>query len=642
MTHDPGVVLTTEGLAELRHELRTPVNHIMGYTEMLLEDVPAGDARHAALETTLAAAREMLVLISRSLADTGSSIGSRELEALYEALHGPHERIVRALEPMLRSGDTANAEFMGDIQRILTAADRLRATPQLRPSLVSEAPSAEDIQAAASPGSPALPRVLVVDDDEQNREVLMRRLQREGYQTVPAESGQRALDLMDQGGFDLVLLDVLMPGIDGYEVLTRLKDRETTRDVPVIMVSALDDMSSVVRCIERGAEDYLPKPFDPVLLRARINASLEKKRLRDKEREYLREVDRVIEAATAVETGNYRPGTLANVAERTDALGKLARVFDNMAGEIKVREERLRERVRELRGEIDFARRASAEIVIPRDAGTFDPGQRFGSRYEIVRLVGGGGMGTVYRARDLELSEDVAIKVLRPEFLSDKSLIERFKSEIRLARRISHRNVVRTHDFGEFTGIFYLTMEHVEGITVRELIDTRGTLHPQSALAIATQLAEALAVAHEEGVIHRDVKPQNMLLDPEGVLKVMDFGVARLAERSSQITEAGLLVGTPAYMAPEQLMGEEIDTRCDLYAVGVVLYECLTGEIPFDGSTPVSLIAKVLSEEPRPPATLNTDIPAPLSALILKLLAKRPEDRVQTARELAERLAALV
>jgi serine/threonine-protein kinase len=275
------------------------------------------------------------------------------------------------------------------------------------------------------------------------------------------------------------------------------------------------------------------------------------------------------------------------------------------------------------------------------DGGNLKTGDTFAQRYEILAVLGRGGMGTVYRARDLELEEEVAIKTLRPEFLSDATLLLRFKDEIRLARRLSDPNIVRTHDFGEWSGVCFLTMEYVEGITVRELLDTRGKLSMSSTLAIATQLGHSLAVAHEHGVIHRDIKPQNLLLDADGVLKVMDFGISRLAERASTITEAGLVIGTPAYMPPEQLMAEEVDARSDLYAAGVVIYECLTGQTPFQGSTVISLVAKLLSEEPRPVVERNPDVSPALSALVMQLLAKKPEARVQTARELVERLREL-
>jgi serine/threonine-protein kinase len=484
-------------------------------------------------------------------------------------------------------------------------------------------------------------RILVVDDGADNRDVLRRRLERSGHVVETAEHGRRALELLGTMPFDLVLLDVLMPELDGFAVLEAIKGDPALRDIPVIMISALDDTPGIVRCIEHGAEDFLSKPFDPVLLRARINASLEKKRFRDQEVEYLREVGRVIDAATAVEAGTYRPGGLAPVARRADQLGRLARVFDSMVQQMKAREERLRNQVRDLRDDIEAARRTTKDLPIAVDGGNLRTGERLGQRFEILAVLGRGGMGTVYRARDLDLDEEIAVKTLRPEFVRDATLLERFKDEIRLTRRLSDEHIVRTHDLGESGGVYFLTMEYVEGITLREVIDTRGRLGVSSTLAIAAQLAHSLAVAHEHGVIHRDIKPQNLLLDAAGVLKVMDFGVARLAERTTSVTEAGLAVGTPAYMPPEQLLGEGVDARSDLYAAGVVLYECLTGHKPFEATSVMVLIKKLLTEMPQSPVELNPDVPPALAALMLRLLAKEPAERVQTARELEQQLQSL-
>jgi DNA-binding response OmpR family regulator/tRNA A-37 threonylcarbamoyl transferase component Bud32 len=625
--------LAGDALAELRHELRTPVNHIMGYTEMLLEDVedPSLAERRAALADTLSAARDVLDLINATLGPSRTEIERAEVVSLYASLREPQRKIVDTIGALLSAAGELEDAVVDDLKRILGAAERL--VPVEHDRAVTEV-SEQDTDPDPGPA-----RILVVDDVEDNRDLLRRRLRRDGYQVECAENGRDALELISAQEFDLVLLDVLMPEVDGYEVLKRMKEAPATRDIPVIMISALDDTQNIVRCIERGAEDYLPKPFDAILLRARINACLEKKRLRDQEKEYLQQVSKVIEAATAVESGTYRSGTLAIVSQRADELGRLARVFDGMAQHVRDREEKLRGRVRELRMEIDAAQHAPREAEAALDHGTLSPGDRFADRYEVMAVVGTGAMGTVYRARDLELDEEVAIKALRPELVSNAKLVERFKGEIRLARRISHRNVVRTHDFGEWAGMYYLTMEYVEGITVRELIDTRNRLRVPAALAIAAQLAQSLAVAHEMGVIHRDIKPQNLVLDADGTLKVMDFGVARLAERTSTLTEAGLVVGTPAYMPPEQLLAESVDQRSDLYAAGVVLYECLTGRLPYDALTTISLIAKLLSEEPPAPTDLNAEIPPALSALILELLAKKPEDRVQTAVQLVERLS---
>ena len=433
-----------------------------------------------------------------------------------------------------------------------------------------------------------------------------------------------ALERVGAEPVDLVLLDIQMPELDGHETLARLKGDAATRDIPVIMISALDDVAGIARCVAAGAEDYLTKPFDPVLLRARIGASLDKKRLRDREKRYLTDVDRVIAAATAIESGSYRPGALADLATRDDALGRLARVFDGMAAELRHREERLREQVRALRAEVAAARAGES-------AGPGRPADRHRAHRRALRRAvrsagadrprrdGRGLPGTGPGTGRGDRHQDPAAR----NSPRDPALVERFRSEIRLARHITHQNVVRTHDIGEIGGAYYLTMELVQGVTLRDLLDTRGQLGTDAVLAIAAQLAAALGAAHAEGVIHRDIKAQNLLLDEAGVLKVMDFGIARLAEGSSGLTEAGMMIGTPAYMAPEQVMGEAIDARADLYSAGVVLYECLTGRVPFNASTMVSLVARLLSDQPPP----IEDADPALAALVMRLLAKKPENR---------------
>lgn len=273
------------------------------------------------------------------------------------------------------------------------------------------------------------------------------------------------------------------------------------------------------------------------------------------------------------------------------------------------------------------------------------PGQTFGNRYEIKSVLGVGGMGMVYKANDRELGEVLAIKTLKPEMIAaDSNALDRFKSEIKLARRIAHRNVVRTYDLGEISGLYFITMEYVEGKSLKELIKERGRLPASVVLPIAKQLCRALEVSHDEGVIHRDIKPQNMVVQADGVLKVMDFGIARLASRPKEAghTEAGMVVGTPEYMSPEQLLGDELDARADLYATGVVLYECLVGRVPITADTPITLIAKVLEEEPRPPQAIQSDIPPALSDLVMWVLAKDREKRPRSAAELHARLDQIV
>lgn len=621
----------TNPVAALRHDLRTPVNHIVGYAEMLLEDLeaPAHAPAREALQQTIAAAREVLSVISAVLTPTRDSVDHEELAVLYARLAEPQRRILDAIRSLLAaSGEPPTPTFVEDLRRIMDAAGHL-IPRDTRPPAVQTPPAGESAA-----------RVLVVDDEEGNRDLLRRRLERGGYAVICADSGEAALAIVAREPVDLILLDMLMPGLDGLAVLERVKGDARTRDLPVIMISALDSLEEIAKCIQAGAEDYLPKPFDPIILRARIASSLARKRWRDQEQEVVRAIAVVTDAATAVEAGAYRAGQLADIAQRPDAVGRLARVMDRMATEVQDREARLRGRLQELRSEIHAV--ASGPSTLQHEAGvTLQPGATFAGRYRIDRLIGRGAMGSVYLAHDVELSDDVAVKLLRPELVIDGAARERFKEEIRLARRITHQNVVRTHDFGEASGVWYLTMEYVEGMTVRSLLDSRGRLGVPATLAIAVQLAQSLAVAHAVGVIHRDIKPENLLLDTGGTLKVMDFGVARLTENAAAATEARQIAGTPAYMPPEQLTGDRVDARADLYAAGAVIYECLTGRPPHHGLGMTDLFRKVLGEEPVAPAILAPELPRALSDLVMQLLAKRVDDRVASASILLERLQAL-
>jgi serine/threonine protein kinase len=345
-------------------------------------------------------------------------------------------------------------------------------------------------------------------------------------------------------------------------------------------------------------------------------------------------------AAEEVEAATYRPGSLASLAALDDPLGRLARVFDRVASAWQSRAAKLEQRVRNLKQTIRKSKeRPAVETLTLLDDGMLGPGYVMADRYEIIDELGRGGMGVVYRARDRELDDDIAIKVVRAELVkTDAGLIDRLKMETRLARRITHPNVVRSHDLGEWKGMHYLTMEFVQGITVEALIESHGRLSVASALAIGTQLAEALAVAHEQQIIHRDIKPANLLVDDDGVLKVTDFGLARPIENYAGYTNHGMVVGTPQYMAPEQIFGNVVDERSDLFAVGVVLYECLTGLPPYDANSPTEIVSRMVDGPAVPVDTLVPDIAPAVSALVAQLLQYDPKDRMQSARELVERL----
>ena len=285
---------------------------------------------------------------------------------------------------------------------------------------------------------------------------------------------------------------------------------------------------------------------------------------------------------------------------------------------------------------------AATQVRTVTTARSLADGAIFAGRYQITGTLGAGGMGVVYKATDSQLGETIAIKTLRSDFLnSDPNALERFRSEIKLARKISSRNVVRTHDIGESDGVHYITMEFVNGTSLHELLQKRKKMPPSAVISIGKQLARALQVAHEEGVIHRDIKPQNILVQPDGVLKVMDFGIARLTERPKGMTKTGMVVGTPEYMSPEQLLGDNIDARSDLYSAGIVLYECVTGARPWAADSATVLIGKMLSEAPKPPIEVDPEVPAALSALIIRTIARDPNDRPATAAELADELEKL-
>ena len=393
----PEAVLTHRAfLTDLRHELRTPLNAVIGYSEMLLED--AEDKGPADLSPDLqkihAAGNQLLALVNDILDPAKIQAGKLDFDPetiganLRHELLAPLNAVIGYTEMLLEDAkDQGQADFIPDLQKIHAAAKRFLAvindvvnfskikagemdadlktaatSSMIRDVVPTIRPLVEDDADSVSADRGYL---LVVDDNEMNRDVLSRHLKRQGHTVAVAENGRQALEMIQRDRFDLVLLDVMMPEMNGYQVLQRLKSDEAWRDIPVIMISALDEIDSVVRCIEMGAEDYLPKPFDPVLLKARISASLEKKRLRDQEVEYLRNVALVTDAAAAVEAETFDLDDLADVTARPDALGQLARVFQRMAREVYAREQRLKQQVQKLRIELDEARQAQqvAEIT---------------------------------------------------------------------------------------------------------------------------------------------------------------------------------------------------------------------------------------------------------------------------------------
>jgi eukaryotic-like serine/threonine-protein kinase len=258
----------------------------------------------------------------------------------------------------------------------------------------------------------------------------------------------------------------------------------------------------------------------------------------------------------------------------------------------------------------------------------------FDGRYRIVRKLGSGGMANVYLAEDEELGRRVAIKILNERYANDDLFIERFRREAKSAAALSHPNIVSVYDRGEAEGTYYIAMEVIEGRSLKELIMTRGPLPIGQALAYTHEILEALRFAHRHGIIHRDIKPHNILIGER--LKVTDFGIARAG--ASQMTEAGSIMGTAQYLSPEQARGAPVTASSDLYSVGIVLYEMLTGKVPFSGDSAIEIAMKHLNDAPKPPSKIRPEIPEELDQVVLRALAKNPEDRYQTAEEFSEDL----
>ncbi len=269
-------------------------------------------------------------------------------------------------------------------------------------------------------------------------------------------------------------------------------------------------------------------------------------------------------------------------------------------------------------------------------AKEIDRGTVLASRYEIIELLGRGGMGNVYRVVDKRINEEIALKFLNPA-VADEKMIERFKNELKLARKISHKNICRMYDLGDVEGSPYITMEYVTGEDLRSMIKMTGQLSVGRAIFIAKQVCDGLAEAHRLGIVHRDLKPRNIMIDKEGNARIMDFGIAR-SIKVKGITKVGSLVGTPEYMSPEQVKGEKVDNRSDIYSLGIILFEMVTGQVPFEGDTSLSIALKHEKEIPPDPRQFNAQIPKNLSHVILKCLEKEKERRFQGAEELFSEL----
>ncbi len=262
-----------------------------------------------------------------------------------------------------------------------------------------------------------------------------------------------------------------------------------------------------------------------------------------------------------------------------------------------------------------------------------ETGSTFAGRYQVIEELGKGGMGSIYKVLDKKINEKIALKLINMETPSDEKSVERFSNELKLARKVSHRNICRMYDLGEEQGTHYITMEFVPGEDLKNSITRMGPLNPGRAVSIAKQLCKGLAEAHKTGVIHRDLKPQNVMIDSQGNARIMDFGIARTM-KGEGLTADGMIIGTPEYMAPEQVEGKEVDQRTDIYSLGAILYEMLTGRVPFKGKSPISVAFMHKTEKPKDPRVYNDQITEELSRLVLKCMEKDKARRYQNVGEL--------
>jgi beta-lactam-binding protein with PASTA domain len=267
------------------------------------------------------------------------------------------------------------------------------------------------------------------------------------------------------------------------------------------------------------------------------------------------------------------------------------------------------------------------------------PGKHYGGRYEVKGSIASGGMAEVFVARDSMLDRLVALKLMHPEFARNEAFIERFRREAQAAASLNDPRIVAIYDWGSDAGTYFIVMEYVEGNTLAEIIKASGPLPISKAAKIAIDVLGGLHLAHLKGIVHRDVKPANIAITVGGQIKVMDFGIARAAHDGAMtVTQTGMVIGTASYFSPEQAQGKPVDARSDIYSVGIVLYEMLTGVVPFRGESPVAVAYKHVTEDPAPPRSLAEDIPAALEAVVMKAISKNPDNRYQTALEMCRDL----
>jgi CheY-like chemotaxis protein len=439
--------------------------------------------------------------------------------------------------------------------------------------------------------SPA--RLLVVDDNELNRDLLGRRLRRAGYEVIEAPDGRAALDRIGKEPIDLILLDIMMPDIDGLRVLGLLRETRPMTDLPVIMVTAKDRSEDLIQAFQLGANDYVTKPVDFAVLAARVQAQLSLR------------AGRAVRAADAPAGG---PGSSGGIPAPPP--------------------EQPADPSRTIRVSLSSSR---AVAMLWGSAEELPRGTRLGN-YVISGLLGRGGMGIVYEAENPQLGRKAAVKILPRSLSTDAGALARFQTEARAAARIEHPNVVGVYDVGEWDGHRFIVMQFVAGGTAQARLDANGAFPWAEAGRIAAQACRGLAAAHACGVLHRDIKPSNIMLGADGTVKLGDFGLAKVLEVlvPASGTQSGELLGTPEFMSPEQCRNEPLDARSDVYSLGASYHALLTGRAPYEGNTVSVIYGQCFGDLPDP-RTIRPDVPEACAAFVRKAMSKSPAARFPSA-----------
>lgn len=523
--------------------------------------------------------------------------------------------------------------------------------------------------------------VLIIEDDSTLLRGLKDNFQSNGYQVRTATDGQSGLNAALANPPDLILLDIMLPVMNGYEVCSSLRDNELT--VPIIMLTAKGQEQDIIRGLNVGADDYVTKPFNIRELLARANAFLRRYQRNESPSQSYRFGDcdldlsshKLFRAGTEIPLTTKEFRLLEYFVTRPGRALARNDILDTVWGSSVIVTSRSVDRcIATLRAKVEPDARHPTYIKTIRDIGyrfeipesessvtqqdsitsakesavPIPPGTCLG-RYEVESMLGQGGMAEVYKARDQRLDREVAVKVLKHTCAQKADLRRRFEREAKAVAALSHPNIRAIFDVANDQGLHFSVMEYLEGQTLRDRLSSSRMAWPE-ALDIAINIADGLSAAHEKGIVHRDVKPANVFLVPEGNVKILDFGLALVttnpvtadtASAASTGTSPGSVLGTVNYMSPEQARGQETDARTDIFSLGVVLFEMLTGTLPFARKTIADTTSAILNEAPPQLESFGVSFPNGLNEVVMTCLRKNLSERCQSASDLRDALVAL-